>query len=212
MELFQFSLEWTTNRLLTMGNSEMSITKKMLAKIREGKDKQAADDESQFIIEEKENDNFLTRSKTLMEEAVDASKKKVNEEDEKSENVDSSHKNYVSITKNTPQFGDVRTSQEETIKKTISTNIIFGENALRYFPDSDDMTLDGNIPSLNLKFQFRYNDPSGNGSYLWCDALQLTDENVKAIGKLKSAFENWKDGITQDGDLMERLNKTSKQN
>ena len=81
MELFQFSLERTTNRLLTMGNSEMSITKKMLAKIREGKDKQAADDESQFIIEEKENDNFLTRSKTLMEEAVDASKKKVNEED-----------------------------------------------------------------------------------------------------------------------------------
>lgn len=183
--------------------SEMSITKKMLAKLREGKDMQAKNAADQFVTEAKENDNFLTRHKILMEEAVDNSKKKILREE------DESHKDFFVVKKDTPQFGDIRTNQEETIKKTINDNIKLEDDALRYYPDSDDLTLDGKIPALNLKFQFRYNDPSGDGCYIWTEAIQLTDANLKVVGKLRNSFMNWRDSITQDAGLMEKLKQAA---
>ena len=183
--------------------NEMCVTKKMLAKLRENRVMQAKQTADQFVTEEKESDNFLTRSKILMEEAVDKSKKKIlTEEDE-------SHKDYFVVKKNTPQFGDIRTNQEETIKKTINDNIKLENDALRYYPDSDDMTLDGKIPALNLRFQFRYNDPSGDGCYVWSEALQLTDANIRVVGKIRNSFMNWRDSITQDAGLMEKLKQAS---
>ena len=189
--------KWITNM------NEMCVTKKMLAKLRENRVMQAKQAADQFVTEEKESDNFLTRSKILMEEAVDKSKKKIlTEEDE-------GHKDYFVVKKNTPQFGDIRTSQEETIKKTINDNIKLENDALRYYPDSDDMTLDGKIPALNLRFQFRYNDPSGDGCYVWSEALQLTDANIRVVGKIRNSFMNWRDSITQDAGLMEKLKQAS---
>ena len=189
---------------------ERDITKRMLDKLREGKDKQAREAAEQFVVESKENDNFLTRSKTLMEEAVKNNKKKVlTEAEAEEESNDESHDNYFEIRPNTPQFGDVRTSQEDVLKKTIGENIMLDEGALKYYPDSDDMTLEGKIRTLNMEFQFRYNDPSGDGVYVWCEAMQLTETNTKTLGKIRNAFLNWKDSITQDGDLMAKLKKAA---
>ena len=63
-----------------MANNEMSITKKMLSKLREGRDRQAREAAKAFVNEEVERDNFLTRSKILMEEAVKDKKKVLTEE------------------------------------------------------------------------------------------------------------------------------------
>jgi hypothetical protein len=190
---------------------ENRITKKMLDKLREGRDRQAREAAEQFVVEAKEEDNFLTRSKNLMEEAVKNNKKKVltEENDSDDESQDESHENYFEIRPNTPQFGDVRTSQEEVLKKTVGENITLDEGALKYYPDSDDMTLEGKIRTLNMEFQFRYNDPSGDGCYVWCEAMQLTETNTKTLGKIRNAFSNWKDSITQDGDLMMKLKKAA---
>ena len=189
---------------------ERNITKKMLDKLREGRVRQAREAAEQFVVESVEEDNFLTRSKTLMEEAVENNKKKILTEVEgDGESVDGSHENYFEIRPNTPQFGDVRTSQEDVLKKTIGENITLEEGALKYYPDSDDMTLDGKIRTLNMEFQFRYNDPSGDGVYVWCEAMQLTETNTKTLGKIRNAFLNWKDSITQDGDLMVKLKKAA---
>ena len=185
--------------------SENSITRKMLDTLRRGRVEQARKAAEQFVTEEKENDNFLTKAKILMEEAINDNKKKILTEEE----VDDDHKDSFEITKSTPQFGDVRTSQEDAIRKTINGNVQFSENALKYYPKADDMTLDGKIPSLNLDFQFRYSDPSGDGCYDWTDAMQLTDTNARLLGKIRDAFSNWKDSITQDGDLMEKLKKAA---
>ena len=185
---------------------EMSITRKMLDTLRKGRVDEARRAAEQFVTEAQEQDNFLTRSKILMQEAIDENKKKILTEEEE---VDDSHSDSFDITKNTPQFGDVRTSQEEAIRKAINSNVQFEENALKYYPKADDMTLNGKIPSLNLDFQFRYNDPSGDGVYVWTDAMQLTDTNARTIGKIRDAFSNWKDSITQDGDLMEKLKKAA---
>ena len=189
---------------------ERDITKRMLDKLREGKDKQAREAAEQFVVESKEEDNFITRSKTLMEEAVKNNKKKVlTEAEAEEESSDESHDNYFEIRPNTPQFGDVRTSQEDVLKKTIGENIMLDEGALKYYPDSDDMTLEGKIRTLNMEFQFRYNDPSGDGVYVWTEAMQLTETNTKTLGKIRNAFLNWKDSITQDGDLMMKLKKAA---
>jgi hypothetical protein len=185
---------------------EKNITKKMLETLRRGRIEEARKKAEYFVVEEKENDNFLTRSKILMEEAVQENKKKVLTEEA---DVDDSHKDSFNITQSTPQFGDVRTSQEAAIRKAVNDNVKFSENALKYYPKADDMTLDGKIPSLNLDFQFRYNDPSGDGCYVWTEAMQLTETNARTLGKIRDAFSNWKDSITQDGDLMEKLKKAS---
>lgn len=186
--------------------NENSMTRKMLDTLRKGRVEQARKAAEQFVTEEKENDNFLTMARILMEEAVEDSKKKILTEEE---GVDDDHKDSFEINKGTPQFGDVRVSQEEAIRKAINNNVQFSDGALKYYPKADDMTLDGKIPSLNLDFQFRYNDPSGDGCYVWTDAMQLTDTNARTLGKIRDAFSNWKDSITQDGDLMEKLKKAA---
>jgi hypothetical protein len=185
--------------------NEREITNKMLEKLREHKYAQAKKAAQEFIREEKEDDNFLTKAKILMEEAVDSKKKVITEEEDLSQD----HKKTFVIKKSTPQFGDVLESQVDGIRKTINDNVTFGDDALRYYPDANDITLDGKIPSLNLKFQFRYNDPS-TGCYIWCEAMVLNDENARMVGKIRDAYVNWKNSITQDGDLMDKLNKASK--
>ena len=47
---------------LTTNMNEMCVTKKMLAKLREGKDRQAREAAKAFVNESRENDNFLTKS------------------------------------------------------------------------------------------------------------------------------------------------------
>lgn len=183
-----------------------NVTKKMLETLRRGRVEQAKWAAEQFIDESvEERDNFLTRSKILMQEAVDDKKKVITEE----EQVDDEHNDSFDIDKDTPQFGDLRTSQEEAIRKTLNTNVQFEGNALKYYPKADDMTLDGKIPSLNIKFQFRYNDPSGDGCYVWAEAMQLTDTNARTLGKIRDSFSNWKDSINNEADLMAKLKKAA---
>lgn len=183
--------------------SEVSVTKKMLDTLRSSRTVKEEAAQKEFKFEGIEKDNFLSRSKILMEEAVKNKKKALTED----EDIGATHSKSLTIKKSTPQFGDIRVSQEEAIRKTINDNVTFSDDALKYYPDADDMTLNGKVQSLNLSFQFRYNEPSGNGCFIWCDATQLTDVNTRTIGKISDAFMNWRDSITQEGDLMDKLKK-----
>lgn len=189
------------------------FTKKMLKTIREGVEKTRLDNSNvkPLVVEEKmtEEDNFLNRSKILMEEAENE-KKKLNEDNNAFN--DERHENAFPITKSTPQFGDVRVSQEEAVLKTIGEQVKFNDDSLVFYPEAEDLVLNGEIPSMNTTFQFRYNDPSGCGCYVFCDGLQLTDENARTIGKVKDAFINFKQGLVQDADLLEKLKKVCEKN
>ena len=188
-------------------------TRQMIKTIRENVEKTKSSKVSPLIIEETitEEDNFLTRAKILMEEAENE-KKKLNEEGNKNTFNDGKHGKAFRITKSTPQFGDVRTSQEEALLKTIGEQIKLDDDSLVYYPDADDLVFNGAIPSMNTTFQFRYNDPSGRGVYIFCDGLQLTDENSRNIGKILDGFLNWRQTLIQDGDLMDKLKKVSDRN
>ena len=127
------------------------------------------------------------------------------------ENTESTSSKEFPITKNTPNFGDVRTSQEDTLIKTIGESLEFSEDALVYKPDSKDLVLSGKINSLNLVFQFKYNDPSGDGCYIWVQELQMTEANQKTLGKIRDAFLNWKSSLLQNGALPEKLDQAAKE-
>ena len=185
----------------------MDDIRNMLKVIRDGKhicEKKRSMPEIEEEAKEKDL-NFLSEADYLMSRLE---KKKINEDVSDDEDEDDV-KEYV-IKKNDTQFGDLRTNQEETLKKTIGEVIEMGEKALVYYPDDKDLVLSGKIKSLNVAFQFRYNDPSGIGCYLWANGLQLTDNNLRAVGKIGDAYKNWKQSLLQGGDVMEKLDKEAK--
>lgn len=128
-------------------------------------------------------------------------------------NENNDYKNSkIVINKSTPNFGDMRETQIEDISKTIGESLEFTDDALVYYKDNKDLILNGKINPLNLTFQFRYNDPSGDGCYIWGNSTQLTENNLRTIGKIRDAFLNWKSTLLQNGDIFEKLDKTLENN
>lgn len=205
-------MEWYGIRLLiTMSND---FTKKMLSKIRESVDKtktykvKPLNEESKPIVRE----NMLTEWNRMADNA-NLKKKVITEDvDVESSEVEVPKGKKFPINKSTPQFGDVREMQESDLVKTIGERVELGDDALVYYLDADDLVLTGKIKALNVAFQFRYNDPSGDGCYIWTNALQMTDKNSKTISKIKDAFDIWSQKIDEDGDLMEKLKKEASKN
>lgn len=182
------------------------ITKKMLKRIRESID--SMNKVKPLINEENfEKDNFLRRSEILMEEAENTNRKKKLNEDVFDSEEEGNKKDFV-VKASDPQFSNLRDSQEESLRKTVG-DVELKDDALVYHPDIDDITLDGIIKGLNIKFQFRFNDPSGDGCYITGADLQLTDANTKTIEKIRAAFQNWKQGLTNDGNTLKDLEKAA---
>lgn len=126
-------------------------------------------------------------------------------------NESSQNNGEFAITKNTPQFGDVRQTQEDNLKKTIGQGVNLDEKSLVYHPNTQELIFKGHIPALNTDFMFVYNDRNGQGCYITSKNLSLTDENLRNIGKLKAAYDNWKDSIVNDDSIMDRLGKLGKE-
>lgn len=176
------------------------ITKKMLSKIREcNKINSKFPPLEPSVVKEKGN---------MITEFKDIAKKALLKEDENPSNNSKSGNEYA-IEKNNPQFGDIRTSQEESLIKTIGENIELEDNALVYNPSEKTLVFSGKITSINLIFQFKYNDPSGEGCYIWVNGLQLTESNQRILGKIRDGFLNWKSSLIQNSDLLKNIQKAA---
>ena len=126
--------------------------------------------------------------------------------------------NSVSIT-NSPKFGEnVLQSQEEAFKNAVNSGTVFANenetdpmsNPLVFFPKNgsqpSNIVFSGTIPSMNnLKFQFKLNEPSGNGCFVWADGLPLSDENMKTLNKLYGYYLNWKDQWNSDIGSLDKI-------
>lgn len=184
-----------------MNNSD--ITKQILKTIRESEEILS---KTKPLMNEEvvEKDNFLRRSEILMEEAENKLLKE--------ESFDVEHRNGDFVIKSSdPQFKNLRISQEESLRQTVG-DIELKSDALVYHPDIDDITLIGIIRGLNINFRFQLNDPSGDGCYITVSNLQLTDANTKTIEKIRAAFQNWKQSLISDGNVMKDLEKAVKNN
>lgn len=129
-----------------------------------------------------------------------------NEQNNGNNEDDDVKENEIVIKQNDVQFGSVRVSQEDAIRKTIG-DVTLKPDALKYYPDLNDLVINGEVTGVGLVFQFRYKDPSGDGCYIWAQGLQMTDSNLKTIEKIRDAFLNWKQSISEDGDLLDKLEK-----
>lgn len=116
---------------------------------------------------------------------------------------DESTRNEIVVTDDS-KFGDgTLSSQKQNIINGLNSNINFEEDALIYYPNEKDLTFSGEINDMsNLRFQFRLNDPSGNGCYIWVTGLQLTDDNLKKVSLIKNLFLNWKDYWVKNSKLL----------
>lgn len=161
-------------------------TRKMLSEIRKRQTKEIELPESCMIVEQ---ENLYNRFNVLMEEV---------ERDMKDKSI--------VISASDVQFGSVRASQEDAIRKTIG-DVTLKPDALKYFPSIQDLVINGEVSGLGVTFQFRYKDPSGDGCYIWAEGLQMTDANLRTVEKIRDAFLNWKQSLVEDGDLLQKLDK-----
>ena len=99
------------------------------------------------------------------------------------------------------------TSNDDMLAKmTNEAKTIFGadftksKTPLLYYPKDGDVTLTGEINSLNnAKFQFRLNSSSESGIILWVESLPITDNVVTILNKMNGAGKNWKNELNAIG-------------
>lgn len=99
-----------------------------------------------------------------------------------------------------PKFGDkALTNQIKSFKDTLKCNVEFSDNPLIYYPQDKDLVFAGVITDMNnLKWQFRLNDPSGDGCYIWVQALSLSDDNLAKINLIRNYYVNWKNQLIKN--------------
>lgn len=138
----------------------------------------------------------------------------------------------IAIT-NDPKFGqEVLKNQIEEFKTTVDGGTQFApanpnnptSSPLVYYPDTDNLTFSGLIPSLNnLKWQFSLRDQDGTGLFIWPSERQddsnsdnqnknanykgfrLNKENLTILNKLLGHYLNWKSQWEQSSGMLKNL-------
>lgn len=143
-------------------------------------------------------------SKELLTEEID---EKVSETEEEVSDEDTD--DGIAIT-DSPEFGEqTLTNQKETIINKLKLLINFSENPLIYYPKSMDLIFSGEVSSLKMKWQFRLNDPNGDGCYIWADEFQLTKENVDKINQLRGYYLAWRDEWIANNRMLDTFDRVS---
>lgn len=119
---------------------------------------------------------------------------KLNEEDEPGTgnpvNTNEEPDEAVPYTKN----DDVLNTSVQTCTDLFGASFTKSKNPMLYYTKSKDVTLTGEIPSLNnAKFQFRLLE----NCYLWVDELILDEKRINTINVIWGAFKNWQEELTK---------------
>lgn len=158
-------------------------------------------------------ENILNRIRSLQNVCISNTKVILKEDNNKTDKS-------ISIT-NDPKFGEnVLQSQEDAFRNAVNSGTVFADenesdpmsNPLVFFPKESNgnspsnIVFSGTIPSMsNLKFQFKLNEPSGNGCFIWTDGLPLSDDNMKTLNKLYGYYLNWKDQWNSDIGSLDKI-------
>ncbi len=119
---------------------------------------------------------------------------KLNEEDELDSNNDVNTNEEpdeaVPYTKN----DDILNTSVQTCTDLFGASFTKSKNPMLYYTKSKDVTLTGEIPSLNnAKFQFRLLE----NCYLWVDELILDEKRIQTINVIWGAFKNWQEELSK---------------
>ncbi len=90
----------------------------------------------------------------------------------------------------------------QVCKDRFGANFTKSKTPMLYYPKDGDITLTGEISSLNnAVFQFRYKDSSGNGCYVWLDPIHLSDDTIKTLSVINGVYKNWKNELSTSEDI-----------
>ena len=85
-----------------------------------------------------------------------------------------------------PQLSPQEKDDEENkFKQGVASTVEFG-NFIRY---SDNVEWNGELIKEKIKWVYSLDDV--NGCYITCEQLQLSDEAVQTIQKLKAYYDTW---------------------
>lgn len=99
------------------------------------------------------------------------------------------------------QEDEIFTNIKDVCKTQFGADFNGFKTPMLFYPNDGDITLSGQISSLNnAKFQFRYKDAS-NGCYIWFSPLQLTDETLKKLQIIMGVYKNWRKELETSEDV-----------
>lgn len=128
----------------------------------------------------------ISRMRNILKEDKD-----FNKEDIKS------YKNAVPYSKQ----DELMSTITQTAKTQFGADFSKLKNPMFYYPEDGDVTLSGEIGTLDdAKFQFRYKDNKG-GCYVWISPLNLTDETLRTLQVINGVYKNWKQSLAQSEDI-----------
>ena len=132
-------------------------------------------------------------NKNDIRETFNRFRKALNEAENETNN-DSNDKEGVPYT----QQDELLQTSLQTAKEQFGADFTKSEHPMFYYKQDGDVTLSGEIPSLNNSvFQFRYKDPSGCGCFFWTKGqIILSDENIKKLQKINGVYKNWKQELS----------------
>jgi hypothetical protein len=111
---------------------------------------------------------------------------------------DSEKLETVPYTKN----DELLSSITQTCKERFGANFTKSKTPMLYYPKDGDVTLTGEISSLNnAVFQFRYKDSTGNGCYLWIEPVNISDETIRIMSIINGIYKNWKNELSTSEDI-----------
>ena len=97
---------------------------------------------------------------------------------------------------------ELLSSITETCKERFGANFTKSKTPMLYYPKDGDVTLTGEISSLNnAVFQFRYKDATGNGCYVWIEPLHVSDETIRVLSVINGIYKNWKNELATSEDI-----------
>ena len=152
--------------------------------------------------------DILNKIRTIKESSNSENNKSLLTEDSQSGKEDA-----IAITDD-PKYGQsVLSSQIEQFRTSVDSGAQFSkpgdkvsESPLIYLPSENNLIFSGTVPRLNnLKFQFKLRTSTGEGCFLWCDGLILTNENMKTLTKLYGFYVNWRNAWFEESKDLEML-------
>lgn len=150
---------------------------------------------------------MLDKIRSIQESSETDERRMLNEETEDKKS------DAIAITDD-PKFGQsVLSSQIEQFRTSVDSGAEFtkpdgkvSESPLIYMPSENNLIFSGTIPRLNnLKFQFKLRTSTGEGCFVWCDGLILSDENMRFLQKIWAFYKNWKEQWNSESKDLEMI-------
>jgi hypothetical protein len=108
------------------------------------------------------------------------------------ENIGSENTNNNSVDENgvIELTGEERKAQERTFRETVDKSARF--DVFNIYPKANNVVFGGVIERMGgLEFQFTLEDE--NGLYITANNIQITDDVVRKIAKMKGYYDTWSD-------------------